>query len=594
MSDTIFRIPEGSVESDRAIMLLRRAIVILLNVTSLAALAAAMLRVLAVHGWSIPAIIFMLLFLLALPWTLLGFWNAVIGFAIRLFVRDSAAFVNPALRATPADSAIVARVAVCLAIRHEDVEATFARLEAMVVSMKATDWAAAFAFHVLSDSSQPEVITAEDKAFSSLAARHPEFDSLHYHRRLQNTAFKAGNLREFAESSNSKYDFMIVLDADSFMSAAAMLRLVRVMQENPRLGILQTLVVGRPAESGFARVFQFGMRHAMRVQATGAAWWQGASGPYWGHNAIIRIAPFVEHCALPTLAGGPPLGGPVLSHDQVEAVMMRAAEYDVRVIADEFESWEENPPSLLDFIKRDLRWCQGNMQYIRLLAAPGLKPMGRFQLINALMMYVGAPLSFLMLVAGIAMAFVPDDSARLNFPSDFAFALYIVMMAMAFAPRLVGMFDVLLRPDEARQYGGAARLLAGSLLDVLFSLFLGPVMMVSQALFVIGLIFGRRVIWEAQNRNGREVGIGEAMHGLWPQMLFGVLAIAVFGLVTPGALPWALPTIVPTLAAAPFACVTAGRPFGRLLRRFGLCAVPGGSVAATASDAIVAIAPRSR
>ncbi|MEI9889679.1 MAG: glycosyltransferase family 2 protein [Caulobacteraceae bacterium] len=153
---------------------------------------------------------------------------------------------------------------------------------------------------------------------------------------------------------------MIVLDADSVMSGPAMLRLVRAMQANPELGILQTLVVGRPSESAFTRIFQFGMRHGMRAQTTGSAWWQGSSGPYWGHNAIIRVAPFVDHCALPPIPGqGGPLRGPVLSHDQVEAALMRGAGWHVRVIPDEHGSWEENPTNLPDFIKRDLRWCNG-------------------------------------------------------------------------------------------------------------------------------------------------------------------------------------------------------------------------------------------
>src|SRR5260221_7232165 len=200
---------------------------------------------------------------------------------------------------------------------------------------------------------------------------------------------------------------MLVLAADSLMWGAAFLRLVRAMQANPTLGILQTLVVGQPADSAFARIFQFGMRHGMRTHTTGIAWWQGSSGPYWGHNAIVRLEPFVAHCRLPTLSGRPPLGGPVLSHDQVEAALMRAAGYEVRGIADEFESWEENPPSLPDFIKRDLRWRQGNMQYLRLLCRRGLKPMGRFQLVNAIFMYLGAPFWILMLVAGHASALMP-------------------------------------------------------------------------------------------------------------------------------------------------------------------------------------------
>jgi membrane glycosyltransferase len=548
----------------------RRVLFFGLTTLSLILLALLMIRLIDARGWSAASFTFLGLFLLGLPWTLMGFWNAVIGFVITRLVADPAIFTNPALRATGMNSAIVTRTAVCLAVRHEDVAAAFSRLAIMIEDILATRWAEDFDFHVLSDSARPDIALAEESAFAKLKARYRRPDLLHYRRRIENSGFKAGNLLEFAARGADRYDHMIVLDADSMMSAAAMLRLVRVMQANPTLGILQTLVTGKPSDSAFTRVFQFGMRHAMRMQTVGSAWWQGPAGPYWGHNAILRVKPFVEHCQLPNLPGKGPLGGQVLSHDQVEAALMRGAGYDVRVIADEFESWEENPPSLPDFIKRDLRWCQGNLQYLKLLGMPGLRPMGRFQLVNAIMMYLGSPAGFLMLIAGSAM--IAQGAGR-SFSTTLAFALYFLMLAIGFAPRLLGMLDVLLRGD-AKAYGGAARLIAGGLLDMLFSIFLGPIMMVAQSLFVIGLAFGRRVLWEAQNRDKRAVSAREALRGLWPQLLFGVSISALLARFTPEALPWAAPTILPCLLAIPFTCLTAGRALGRLAVHYRICAIP--------------------
>jgi membrane glycosyltransferase len=337
------------------------------------------------------------------------------------------------------------------------------------------------------------------------------------------------------------------------------------------LGILQTLVVGQPSGSAFTRVFQFGMRQSMRTQTVGGAWWQGPAGPYWGHNAIIRLQPFVDHCVLPTLPGRGPLCGQVLSHDQVEAAMIRGAGYDVRVIADAFESWEENPPNLPDFIKRDLRWCQGNLQYLKLLGMKGLRPMGRFQLVNAIMMYAGAPAGLLMLLAGLAMILDPGHSSA---PATLAFALYFTMLLMGFAPRLLGMLDVLLRAERRRAYGGTLRLLTGGLVDMGFSLLLGPVMMISQALFVGGLLFGRRVVWEAQNRSGRAVSVGKALRGLWPHSIFGLAVAAILSVYARPVLPWAMPTILPCVLAVPFTCLTASGIVGRFFVRHRLCAIP--------------------
>ena len=170
-----------------------------------------------------------------------------------------------------------------------------------------------------------------------------------------------------------------------------------MMQAHPKIGILQSLVVGMPSASAFARIFQFGMRHGMRSYTMGQAWWVGDCGPFWGHNALVRIKPFHEQCDLPMLPGKPPLGGHVLSHDQVEATLMRRAGYEVRVLPEERGSWEENPPTMLEFARRDVRWCQGNMQYLKLLDLPGLYPMSRFQLVWAILMFIGIPAWTLMI-----------------------------------------------------------------------------------------------------------------------------------------------------------------------------------------------------
>jgi len=386
---------------------------------------------------------------------------------------------------------------------------------------------------------------------------------------------KVGHPRELAERAWRGSNFLVVFPAASPMSGAAIMRLARAMQATPTLGTLQTLVVGQPADSAFARIFQFGMRHGMRTHTTGIAWWQGSSGPYWGHNAIVRLEPFVDHCRLPTLPGRPPLGGPVLSHDQVEAALMRAAGYEVRVIADEFESWEENPPSLPAFITRDLRWCQGNLQYLKLVGRSGLRAMGRFQLANAIMMYLGAPLWVLMLAAGLGLALVRSGAAPASpFPTDLAFALYFGMLGIGFAPRLLGVLDILLQPGQPARYGGAPRLLAGALADGLFTLMVGPAMMIAQARFVVGLVFGRRITWEAQKRVGHHISPGEAWRGLWPQLAFGLLLGGTLAITAPGALPWAAPTLLACGLAIPFTCITAGERLGRWMVRRRLCAIP--------------------
>lgn len=557
-------------------LVVRRIVFALLNAVSLGLLVAAMATVLDHGGWNPVKALILGGFALSILFPLMAFWNSVIGFLIIRLADDPVGLVNPAVRRAGADDPVTLRTALAVPIRHEDAAKVFARIEAMLESLEATGFGDRFDVHVLSDSTRADVAAAEEALVADLRARWHRPSQVHYRRRAENTDYKAGNVREFGERVRGDYDLMITLDADSYMSGASMVRLVRVMQANPGLGILQTLTMGRPSGSAFARVFQFGMRQGMRTHTIGMTWWQGDAGPYWGHNAAIRIGPFVDHCRLPRLKGTGPLGGQVLSHDQVEAAQMRGAGYEVRVIPDEFDSWEENPTSLPDFMRRDLRWCQGNMQYWQLIGMTGLKPMGRWQLVQAILMYFGSPLWTLMTVGFFSLAFIPpSEPTDAPFPVGLGVGLFAVTTVMILAPRLLGVADLLLDAEKRRLYGGTGRILGGWTVDTVFSYLLGPVMIVAQTIFMTGLLLGRaNAGWDAQNRDTHAIGWGQAARGLWPQMLAGALFLYGLASTVPGALPWAAPTLVSLLLCVPFTVITSAEWAGRLAVRWRLCALP--------------------
>ncbi|MGH8620461.1 MAG: glucans biosynthesis glucosyltransferase MdoH, partial [Burkholderiales bacterium] len=387
----------------------------------------------------------LVMFGLTLPWTTTGFWNAVIGFALMTFAREPAALVAPPLRCITGDEKIASPTALLVCIRNEGTARLSRNLHWMLEGLVATGESRWFHLYLLSDSNQPAVFAAEEKLAAELSDRFGTALTVTYRRREHSVGFKAGNVRDFCERWGHLHQYAIVLDADSVMTPKSMLRVVRIMQAQPTLGILQTLVTGLPSASGFARIFQFGMRLGMRSYTLGAAFWQGDCGPYWGHNAILRLAPFIAHCHLPVLPGKPPLGGHVLSHDQLEAVLMRRAGFEVRVLPDEEGSWEENPPTLPEFIRRDLRWCQGNMQYFHFLALPGLRPVSRCQVALAIGMYVGSPAWLAFVLLGLAR----DAPMR----ADLGLFLFITTMVMSFAPKLATLADVLLRRALRQAYG---------------------------------------------------------------------------------------------------------------------------------------------
>ena len=556
---------------DKRDLAARRIAFATINLATLAALTWGLANVFGKGGWSASDIVILTCFLIGAPWTVMGLWNAVLGLWLLHGQQGGVALAAPHLAAGETGAPITSRVALAMTVRNEDPRRSFQRLAVMREGLDATGWGQQFDIFILSDTNDPGIAAEEERLFHAMRAELGG-PRAQYRRRAMNEGFKAGNVREFLNNRGRGYDLYLPLDSDSLMSGAAILRMVRIMQAYPRLGILQSLVVGSPATSGFARIFQFGMRHGMRSYSMGAAWWQGDCGPYWGHNALIRVWPFRRHCRLPVLPGKPPLGGHILSHDQVEAVLMRRAGYEVRAIPVEGESWEDNPPTLMDFTKRDLRWCQGNMQYWRLLGLKGLRPVSRFQVFTAIMMYMGAP-AWMLMTATAAAKLIEGDAAQVDIA--FGIAMFFIMFAVSLVPKLMGLLDIALTTGGAARYGGRLRFALGGLLEALFSILMAPVVAFRVTLFLIGLVFGRSVIWGGQNRDAYRLTWAGAARGLWPQTLFGLGLLVSIGLVKGlDTVAWAGPMIAGLLLAIPFAVLTAHPRFGRWAGRLGLCAIP--------------------
>ncbi|MDQ0315990.1 glucans biosynthesis glucosyltransferase MdoH [Amorphus orientalis] len=551
----------------------RRLIFATLTTVTALALLALMTVTLSPNGYDAADLVMIGFFAVTLPYTAVGFWNAVIGLVLMRFSRAPLELTCPAAASDDPSRAISDRTALLSCIRNEDVETVSRNLSAMIDGLAHAGVADRFDVFVLSDSNWLDVIEAEETTIAALQARWADTIRITYRRRDDNPGYKAGNIRDFCDRWGADYQYALVLDADSFMSAAAIQRLVRVMENSPEIGILQSLVVGSPTTSFFARVFQFGMRLGMRSHTMGAAWWQADCGPYWGHNAIIRLAPFMADCHLPTLPGRPPLGGWILSHDQVEAVLMRRAGYEVRVIPEEFESYEENPPTLLEFIRRDLRWCQGNMQYGRLLGMKGLAPVSRIQLALAMLMFLGSAAWIGFMATTAARVFLADEPAVM-FRPDTGMAMLATILTMIFAPKLATVIDVLSRREARRAFGGTFRILVSVMGEVLFFMLLAPTAALAHTLFIAGLPFGRTIGWSAQRRSGHSVSPFIALRRFWAQTALGVAGIVGFAGISTAALIAAAPVVGGLTLAVPFAVITASATLGALAVRFGLWRIP--------------------
>jgi membrane glycosyltransferase len=535
------------------------------------------LAVIAVPPTSFGGIAFLVLFTIVLPWSVIGFWNALIGFLLMRFSADPVAAVNPLADSIRGDEPIAGSTAILMCIRNESPDPVVRNLQPLMEGLVHAGVADLFHVYILSDSSFPDVVEAEEALLGPFAEKWKGTIPVTYRRRAVNTGYKAGNIRDFCERWGRQHDFAVTLDADSYMPAETVLNLVRIAEANPTLGILQTLVVGMPSASAFARVFQFGMRLGMRSYTLGATWWQGDCGPYWGHNALIRLAPFTEHCDLPKIPGDGPLSGWVLSHDQVEAAFMRRAGYEVRVLPIDGVSWEENPPTLMEFSRRDLRWCQGNMQYWKLLRMPGLKPVSRFHLMFAIWMYLGSPAWMAMMAIGTVLLALSETSTAQYVPvkAGAGTALFAITLVMAFAPKMATTIDVFLDKSARRSFGGALRFGGNVLAETLFMMLLAPLVALSHTMFMIRLfIFGRGLSWNSQTRESHAVPWRLALAKLWLHALFGCTVLGVVALKSPHDFGVALMGTAGMILAAPFAVATASPLIGRLFAMLGIARLP--------------------
>ncbi|MCH9808060.1 MAG: glucans biosynthesis glucosyltransferase MdoH [Alphaproteobacteria bacterium] len=550
----------------------RRIIFAALNIATYIVLLTAAAYLMSSGGWTLVDAIMFACFAIGTPWAVIGFWNAVIGLWLLHGRTDAIDAVAPYARAGDQDTPIFAQTAILMTLRNEDPARAIRRLQTVKASLDQTGHGKSYSYFLLSDTDDAQVAAAEEALVATWKTSTPDSGRIVYRRRTDNSGFKAGNVRDFCERWGSDYDLMLPLDADSLMSGEAIVSMTRMMQAHPRIGILQSLVVGMPSSSAFARIFQFGMRHGMRSYTMGQSWWTADCGPFWGHNALVRIRPFKVHCHLPVLKGKPPLGGHILSHDQVEATLMRKAGYEVRVLPYEIGSWEENPPTIIDFAQRDVRWCQGNMQYAKLLNYPGLLPLSRFQLAWAMLMFLGVPAWTLMIALLPAAAY--EASSIADYPVTLAIALYIAFFTMYLAPKTAGLIDAALTKGGMASFGGPARFVASALIELVFSFLQGAVSTIRTTIFMIGLAFGKSVTWGGQSRDAHGISWRTAIEDFWPQTLFGVLVCTALYAISPATLLWSLPLTLGYLVAMPFAVATAKPAFGEWLKAKGLCGIP--------------------
>ena len=537
------------------------------------------------RGGSTPLeVAIVVVFGLLFGWISIGFWAALMGFWC--LVRGDAFAITRAVPSSVERAVPTEPTAIVMPICNEPVDRVFAGLRAIHESLARIGAAERFHFFVLSDTGEPRTIADEERAWFDWARSVDGFDRIFYRRRRVRLRRKSGNVADFCRRWGAHYPYMVMLDADSVMSGETLTRLVDLMNGHPDVGIIQTVPVAVQRRSLFARVQQFASAAYAPMFSAGLHFWQLGDGQYWGHNAIIRTAPFLKHCALPRLPGKPPLGGEILSHDFVEAALMGRAGWTTWLAYDLGGSYEEVPSTLLEEMSRDRRWCQGNLQHLRLLFTEGLFGAHRMLFLNGALSYVSALLwaTFLLLSTWEAIAnvfFEPDyfPSGPSLFPSwpvwrpNWALSLLAVTGTILFVPKILSVVLIAAR-GQARAFGGLLRLLASVVLDVAMSSLLAPIRMAFHSRFVFTNLIGRTVVWRSQTREDAETTWGDAVraHGL-DTVIASAWGAALY-MLNPEYFWWVVPIVGALVLGIPISVVASGIAAGERARELGLFLTP--------------------
>ena len=562
----------------------RRSVFFSLTVLTAIAATTMMWDILAANGLNALDRAGLVLFFILFLWLASSFWTAVAGFAVRWRGGDSAQITERWRAVAP----LRGRTAVIMPIYNEDTTRVAAGLEVIWSSLQTLTEQSAFDLFILSDTRKRDIGIAEEAAWRDLVTRHTARGRIFYRRRPENIARKAGNIADFVNHWGGAYDYAVILDADSIMSGATIVEMARLMDANPRTGIIQALPLPAGRDTLFARLIQFAARLSSPMLSSGLAYWQLGESNYWGHNAIIRLKAFAAHCGLPHLPGSAPLGGEILSHDFVEAAFMRRAGYEVWLLPIEHGSWEEIPSNVIDYAARDRRWAQGNIQHLGLLPARGLYWLNRIHLIGGVLSYLASPLWLLMLLLSSTVVilqaihghqyFLPGQHGLFpNWPHyrDGEIAALLSLTAVAlFGPKILAVVLTVRDPKLRRGFGGTSQVCWSLLIEQLFSVLLAPAMMLFHTAFVVSTLAGKPVSWHAQERGDRGIGFLEALRRHAWHVLIGLTWGALILQFAPHYIGWLLPVIIGMVLSVPITMFTSRIAPAEWLRRHRLLLTP--------------------
>ena len=529
----------------------------------------------------LTAFLMIVLFMLTFGWIALFFWSSIFGFTELLRGRKIPGIIWPDPNRQP-----VSRTAILMPVYNESPQSVFANLLAMAKSLEKTGQQRFYDIFVLSDTTNPKVWIEEEETWMKTRQMMPADMNMYYRRRPINVARKSGNIEDFCQKWGAFYDFMIVLDADSLLTGQTMLTMTLLMETNKQTGIIQAPPMCINRNSLFARIQQFAGKVYGPIVSAGLAYWQVGDSNYWGHNAIIRVKAFMDCCKLPVLSGRAPFGGHILSHDFVEAALIRRGGWQAWLLPELKGSYEECPPSMIDFAIRDRRWCQGNMQHIKILFSKGLHPVSRIHFIIGIMSYLSSPLWLGFLLVGLSAALGRNIFPPEYFPTTYTLfptwpifdqigviSLFVFSIFMLIFPKFLGLI-IYLRQNKASEIGGVFGAIKSVLSEILFSALSAPIMMMFQSKFVFDIFAGNDAGWKTQNRDETGTSLAEAWQRHRWHMILGIVTSLIVWKYAHGLFWWMLPITIGLILALPISMFSSREEYGIAARKHHYFIIP--------------------
>ena len=462
------------------------------------------------------------------------------------------------------------KTALIMLARNENPEQTLDCLRSTLKSLIETEQYACFDAYLLSDSNDKTICIAEEILCESLSQSMPKGINLYYRNRKDNTGHKAGNIRDFCQRWGKNYEFMVILDSDSIMEGETLIELSSLMELNPTTGLIQTVPQPINQKTLFGRILQFSSGLYGPIVSWGQTFWYSNSSNYWGHNAIVRTSAFTDSCGLPNLPGEPPFGGEILSHDFVEASLLKRAGWDLFMLPHIKGSYEMVPEDMFSYVKRERRWAQGSLQHLRLLGSKNLHFMNRIHFLMGAMGYLSSVLWISLLISstiyilsletGTSFFFLAPFLPLSDFSensSKYMLSPLLITGYVLFLPKFLSFMVATIQYHKG--FREILLIALSTIAETIFAILLAPILMFYHTAFILGFLSGGKINWNPSHE--REMAVS------WKSAFTNTAFITISCIVwvtpilwySPSFFLWMLPVFIGPALANPIVCLTTRR-----------------------------------